>query len=235
MQTQAALDAGAAPRRADPYQNRTSLEFGFRRKRFAEVERLIGAALAERGRARIVDLGGTQAYWLIGEDFIRRNSHRLEIVLVNTEAEHAAGPGPFRHLQASATDPMLFAGERFDLVHSNSVVEHVGTWEDMRRFAANVRRLAPRYYVQTPNFWFPFEPHFRTLGFQYLPAWMRTWLVTRMPLGFFQRIPSWSEARDVIDHHRLLSARQMASLFPDAALRREKLAGFSKSLIAVRG
>lgn len=225
----------SVPRRADPYTNPLSREFGFRRRRFAQVERLIQAVLNERGRARILDLGGTESYWLIGEEFLRRNGHRLEIVLVNTEAQKPAATALFRHVQASASDPALFRGERFDLVHSNSVIEHVGDWEEMRLFAANTRRLADRYYVQTPNYWFPFEPHFRTVGFQYLPAALRTWMLTRMPLGFFRRVPVWEEAREVIDHNRLISARQVAALFPDAAISRERVFGLSKSIIAVRG
>jgi hypothetical protein len=61
----------------NPYTDRNSLEFQFRARRFAKVRALIEAALAERGEARILDLGGTETYWLIGEDFIRQNRDKL--------------------------------------------------------------------------------------------------------------------------------------------------------------
>lgn len=224
----------AQPAKPDPYANRESLEFGFRAKRFEHVRRLIESILAERGSCEILDLGGTETYWKIGEDFIKQNRARLSITLVNTEAETVADTGLFTAIQGSATDAGLFAGRRFDLVHSNSVVEHVGWWPDMCAFAANVRRLAPRYYVQTPNYWFPYEPHFRFPGFQYLPEWARRQLIMRFSLGFFRRIEDRDEARGIIDHHRLLSRRQMMRLFPDADVTFEKVMGLNKSILAMR-
>jgi hypothetical protein len=221
-------------RKADPYQNRSSLEFGFRSRRFAMVRRLIEKILAEKGRADILDLGGTEKYWLIGEDFVQANRHRLHFTVVNNEDQAVEKPDLFAFAFDSATDPDLLQGRSFDLVHSNSVVEHVGTWRDMQAFAANVRRLAPRYYVQTPNYWFGYEPHFRFPGFQYLPERARVELLMRFPLGFFRRIDDRAEAQDIVDHHRLLSARQMRSLFPDAAISHEKVLGLNKSIVAIR-
>jgi len=225
----------ALPVKADPYANRESLEFGFRAKRFEHVRRLIEAILTERGACEILDLGGTETYWKIGEEFVQRNRARLSITLVNTEAENVSDTELFTAIQGSATDPALFGGRSFDLVHSNSVVEHVGRWPDMCAFAANVRRLAPRYYVQTPNYWFPYEPHFRFPGFQYLPEWARREMIMRFSLGFFRRIEDRNEARNIIEHHRLLSKRQMARLFPDANVTFEKVMGLNKSILAVKG
>src|SRR5690606_28849589 len=128
----------------------------------------------------------------------------------------------------------LFAGRSFDLVHSNSVIEHVGSWREMELFAANTRQLAPRYYVQTPNYWFPYEPHFRVPGFQYLPAHMRIAMIMRRSLGFFHRINNRTEAESIIRHHQLISTRQMSKLFPDGELHHEKFAGMNKSIIAIR-
>lgn len=222
------------PAKSDPYQDSKSVEFGFRARRFQEVQRLIERVLAEKGHAEILDLGGTEKYWLIGEDFIHANRKRLRFTIVNNERQSVEKPDLFEFRFASATDPLLFRGRQFDLVHSNSVVEHVGAWRDMAMFAANVRRLAPRYYVQTPNYWFAYEPHFRFPGFQYLPERVRVEMLMRLSLGFFQRIEDRAEAEQVVHHHRLLSTRQMRALFPDASVSHEKVFGLNKSIIATR-
>lgn len=217
-----------------PYTDPGSLEFKFRSRRFAKIQNLMEKILAERGRCDIVDLGGTETYWLIGEDFIRRNRDRLHITLVNPEVEQLRDRDLFTFVACSATETDLLSGHHFDLVHSNSVIEHVGEWSDMEQFAANVRRLALRYYVQTPNYWFAYEPHFRFPGFQFLPERVRVELVMRYSLGFFPRYDDRATALDVIRHHRLLSTRQMAKLFPDASISHEKVFRLNKSILAIR-
>lgn len=219
--------------RNDPYTNKNSLEFGMRQRRFAAVQALIAAAIAEHGFCHILDLGGTETYWLIGRDFLEKNRGRLHVTIVNTEEQAVLDPGMFTFVKGSATDRGLFMGRVFDVVHSNSVIEHVGSWQDMQAFAGNVRRLGRRYYVQTPNYWFAYEPHFRFPGFQYLPAWMRVELIRHFALGFFPRIPDRDEARKVISEHCLISTRQMAKLFPDARIRHETFYGLNKSILAV--
>jgi hypothetical protein len=114
------------------------------------------------------------------------------------------------------------------------VIEHVGLWRDQHRMADEIRRLAPRYFVQTPNFWFPVEPHFRLPLIHWLPEPWRAAIVTRRACGFYPRARNHDEARHILDDARLLDAGAMAALFPDAAIERERFAGFTKSLIAVR-
>lgn len=220
--------------RPDPYKDRNSIEFGFRSRRFAMVQALIEKVLAEKGEATILDLGGRETYWRIGEEFVAANRDRLHFTLVNLEKDPVEDTVLFESLIGDATDPSLLAGRRFDIVHSNSVVEHVGEFPDMRRFAHTVRRMAPRYYVQTPNYWFPFEPHFRFPGFQYLPRALRIAMIRRFSLGFFPRIADAGDARDIIRHHHLIGTRQMRELFPDARIVHEKFMGLNKSLVAIR-
>ncbi|WP_244916201.1 class I SAM-dependent methyltransferase [Pseudaminobacter salicylatoxidans] len=218
----------------DPYTNRNSIEFKFRERRFATIRNILKSIIDEKGSASILDLGGTETYWNIGKEFIEANRNRLHITIVNTLEASTENGGIFTYHQMSATDPDLFKGQEFDFVHSNSVIEHVGAYADMQAFADNTRRLAPRYYVQTPNYWFPYEPHFRFPGFQYLPERVRCTLIMRYSLGFFRRIEDKAEAEDIIQHHRLLSSRQMAALFPDAAISHEKFAKLNKSIIAIK-
>lgn len=52
-----------------------------------------------------------------------------------------------------------FQDNEFDAVFSNSVIEHVGDYEAQRQMANEIMRVGKRYFVQTPNFYFPIEPH----------------------------------------------------------------------------
>lgn len=223
-----------APARSDPYLDPASREFGFRARRFRRVAAMIEATVNARGQCDILDLGGTETYWLIGRDLLAAHRGRIRVTLVNPEAEPARDPATFVSLDGDATAPDLLAAKRFDIVHSNSVIEHVGSDRAMQAFADNVRRLGRNYYVQTPNFWFPYEPHFRIPGFQYLPATVRREMLRRFRLGFFNPVPDRAEAQAVIDHHRLVTTAQMRAFFPDAAISHEMLFGLKKSILAIR-
>jgi hypothetical protein len=218
----------------DPYVNKKSVEFGFRAKRFQVIQSIIQEVLDEKGHCQVLDLGGSEKYWLIGEDFIKANRHRLHFTIINPELQESRDPALFTFSIGDATDSELFKGRKFDFVHSNSVIEHVGDMDAMRRFANNTRRLAKRYYMQTPNFWFPYEPHFRFPGFQWLPATVQAWLMTKMRLGFFAKQDSYSAAKWHVDSIRLLSVGDVKSLFPDAKVTKEMVYGMPKSIMAYR-
>ncbi|MEX6506010.1 class I SAM-dependent methyltransferase [Jiella sp. M17.18] len=217
----------------DPLSNPLSIERRFRARRFEHVRSLIEECLQQKERVEIVDLGGTEKYWLIAEDFLREQSGRVAITLVNNEPIDPPKSNIFTSLLGDACDPALFGDRRFDLVHSNSVIEHVGERERMAAFARNVRRMSDRYYVQTPNFWFPLEPHFRVVGFQWLPLPLRAMLMRQFNLGFFPRARTVEEAWNNVREIRLLDRRAVAELFPSAEIRIERVAGLAKSVMAI--
>lgn len=126
-----------------------------------------------------------------------------------------------------------FAPGTFDVVFSNSVIEHVGDWSAQRQFAREVRRLDAPYWVQTPNRNFPIEPHYLGIGVQWLP---------RSLAGPYARIASvrgWMPSPDetlddMLSSIRLLNAREVEELFPDGEIRRERFGPLVKSFTAVR-
>ena len=120
---------------------------------------------------------------------------------------------------------LQFADTEFDIAFSNSVIEHVPP-EFQASFAAEIGRVAKKYFVQTPNKYFPIEPHYQLPLFQFLPRRVRRALNRRFTLGWQPR-GQWEEIT-------LLSARDLQRLFPDAEIRRERVLGLTKSLIAVR-
>lgn len=103
-----------------------------------------------------------------------------------------------------------FADREFPVAFSDSVIEHVPP-RLRPAFAAEIARVSERYYVQTPNRWFPVTPGFRVPLVHLLPG--------RLGAG----------------QVRLLTARDLQRLFPDATIHRERVLGVTRSLMAVRG
>lgn len=210
-----------------------SLSARFRRARAARVVALIEKTFAERGQCRIADLGGEPTYWniLFDRAFLERN--RVHISLFNPQPFTVEDP-LFTAVVGDACDLHEHADNSFDLVHSNSVVEHVGDWVRMEAFALECRRLAPRYYVQTPYFWFPIEPHFSAPFFHWRSEQARARRLMKGPLGFSQKAPDIGAAMRDVQHARLLDKAQFRFLYPDARHVDETFVGLTKSLIAIR-
>jgi hypothetical protein len=107
-------------------------------------------------------------------------------------------------------------------------LEHVS---DPQTAAAEIRRVGRRYFVQTPDRGFPFEPHFLAPFIHYLPRPLRLWAAPLTPWALITR-PGPGGARAFVDGIRLMSAREFRALFPGGTLVRERFAGLSKSLVA---
>ena len=209
-----------------------SLAVRMRRARAARIVELITLIAAERGCCRILDLGGEPDYWrLFDRSFLEASN--VAITLVNPRAFSVDDP-MFEALEGDACALDGFADLAFDLVHSNSVVEHVGDWPRMEAFAGEARRLAPRYYVQTPYFWFPIEPHFSAPFFHWRSEQSRAGALLKRRHGFAERARDMGAAMRDVQHARLLDKRQFKFLFPDARHLDERFAGLTKSLIAIR-
>lgn len=205
----------------------------FRLKRFAIVKRMIDDIIAKNGACRIIDVGGEFDYWKQYLDHLQGLSIEVLICNINDRSEPFTDPR-FTSRWANACDLSFAATGSFDLAHSNSVIEHVGRWKEMRAMAEEVRRVAVAYYVQTPYFWFPMEPHYRTIGYQWLPEAWRARLLTHMPLGYFPKAADFNQAMDYVNDSILIDRLQMKTLFPDATHQNERAFGLTKSLIATR-
>ena len=128
-------------------------------------------------------------------------------------------------VQVADATKLPFADGEFPLAFSSSVIEHIPK-ELQQAFADEIRRVAKRYYVQTPNRYFPIEPHYQFPFFQFFPERLQRALNKRFTLGWRKK-GDWEEAN-------LLSAGDLRRLFPDGEIHREKLFGLTKSLMVVR-
>jgi hypothetical protein len=202
------------------------------------LRELISNIAEQKGAVRILDLGGSIEYWnRVGLDFLRINSAQIT-VLNHIEAELKAKDSDevlFTTTVGDACDLSMFETGSFDLVHSNSVIEHVGDWSRMRAFSEETRRVGMSYYAQTPYYWFPIDPHFyRAPMIHWLPRPWRAGILHRLPVARSGRIPTLDATYRILDHTRLLDRRQFEIAFPDAVISRERIFGFTKSLVAIR-
>lgn len=123
----------------------------------------------------------------------------------------------------------------YDLVHSNSVIEHVGNFESMKAFAGEVKRLAPSYYVQTPYFWFPIDPHFYKFPFfHWVPTPLQMELLRRFRIGHSAADSDIGVAMSKVESRSILTENQMRHLFADGNLRFEHFLLMRKSMIVTR-
>ena len=206
------------------------------RRRRSCVLRALIEEIAEKGQGvSIFDVGGRRSYWNIFDDeFLERCGVR--VTLVNREAPGVgANEGSFRFVTGDACRLEDIGEGEFDLAHSNSTIEHVGDWSRVQAFAAETRRVGKSYYVQTPYFWFPIEPHFLLPGFQFLPDGLRAKALVANLAPHKGKSPDIGHAMARVQGARLLDWTQMRFLFPDAEVKFEWVGPFAKSVIAVRG
>jgi hypothetical protein len=178
---------------------------------------------------RVLDLGGTSRSWE------KAPVHPNRLVVVNIEPDQS--DAPWIHCvrgDACAPSEEILRTE-FDLVFSNSLIEHVGGHYRRQQLAEVVHRTAEHYWVQTPYAYFPLEPHWLFPGFQFLPVRVKAavslrWRGGHMTLASKSYEQAVSDALSV----ELLSITDLRHYFPDAKIVRERFAGLVKSIVALR-
>ncbi len=180
---------------------------------------------------RVLDIGGTPDCWDLLEV-------RPRLVLLNTPraGEELAGAADW---VAGDGRRLPFADQSFDVVFSNSVIEHVGDRESQGRFAREVMRVGRACWVETPNRWFPVEQHLLTPLVHWLPRRWQQAIVPRWNVWSALTRVSADRREFYIQHYlsevRLLSAGEMRALFPKSRIIRERFCGATKSLVAASG
>lgn len=205
-----------------------SLATELRMKRFFMFKTLISLLPKP---LRILDLGGTQAFW---ESMGFTDEDNVKISILNLSKIEVTYPN-FDSLVGDARKMSDFKDKEFDIVFSNSVIEHVGDYSQQRQMAEEIKRIGKRYFIQTPNRYFLIEPHFLFPFFQFLPLSLQVFLVSHFNVGWYKKIPDIQEARLAVTSIRLLTEKELEGLFPGATIFKEKFLGMIKSFIIYAG
>jgi hypothetical protein len=203
------------------YQIIIPLQVLFRGSRMRRFVKLFGI----RNDMHIIDVGGRKCNWTLIDK-------QPDVTITNIEFD-SYEDGRFHYVRTNG-ERLPYNDNSFAVCYSNSVIEHVGDAKARQQFAAEIRRVAPRYYVQTPYKWFFFDPHTVGAFVHWLPKrWQRRLIRWCTPWGLIDR-PSQEKVDALIAEIDLLTEAEMRALFPDAQIIKERFLGFTKSLIAVR-
>lgn len=174
---------------------------------------------------KILDLGSGDGSYIAGIIPFRKNVFIADIdeeMLSRGRARYG-----FETVLLDESGLLPFEDNYFDIVHCNSVIEHVTidkkqqwslqsqkeftevAFERQKDFANEIRRVGKSYFVQTPNKNFIFESHTWLPLVQFLPRplliktikFLNKWWVKKTA-------PDWN----------LLTVKQMKELFPDAII-----------------
>nr|WP_231991706.1 class I SAM-dependent methyltransferase [Mycobacterium ulcerans] len=176
---------------------------------------------------RVLDLGGTPESWRLAP--VRPTA----VTTVNLLPIESQITGITAIQGDACLLPSTIANDHFDLVFSNSLLEHVGGHVRRQRLADNVHRLADRHWVQTPYRYFPIEPHWLFPGIQWLPYEARVQISMRWNCGYI-RTHTREEAQEQVDELDLIGIAQMRRYFPSSLIWYERFAGLIKSLVAIK-
>jgi hypothetical protein len=193
----------------------------FRPKRMRQLVLLFSVSK----NTTVLDVGGFYKNWSYLED-------TPQLTLINLGPRPELLPVEVKYVRGDARK-LPFADKSFDVVYSNSVIEHVGCRSDQEEMAKEMIRVGKGYYCQTPNYWFFVEPHFLAPIIHWLPIRIRGLFGKCFSLWGLVTKNSLQKSNELAKSIRLLKRYEMLRLFPDAQLINEFFLGFIKSFVAV--
>jgi len=200
----------------------------WRRRRFDLFLRLLRPSPSDQ----LLDVGGLPDFWTAYPQPVGRID-TVNVSDVKWPPEASTKHSIRTFVGDGCSLPM--PSQSYDIGFSNSVIEHVGSWDRQKRFASEIRRVANALWVQTPAFECPIEPHYLAPCIHYLPHSVQKRLLRWCtPWGWIEH-PNQKQIDDAVETTRLLSKAEMQLLFPDCEILIEYLMWFvPKSYIAIR-
>ena len=211
------------------YKNQKGIAYNFRKKRSLLIKKIIDSIFKKKNSVSIVDFGGTEIFWkIIGSEYLLEKN--VKITLVNLEDYEVRNKEIFNFIKKDATC-IDCKDNQYDFSFSNSVIEHLRDYEKMFDFGKEMKRVAEIFYCQTPNFWFPIEPHFFFPCFHFFPDPFKMKLVKNFSLGHYNKAKNDEEAIRIINDAKLLTKEMLMSFFGEGQILKEKFFFLNKSLI----
>lgn len=193
-------------------------------------------------KTKILDLGGGNG------EYIRCLTKRkywgnITVADIDTRLLEEAKASGLKIFQLKESDRLPFKDKSFDIVFCNSVLEHITVskkdiWnykdgekffeESFKKqtwFANEIRRIGNKYFIQTPNRFFPIESHTWFPFIQFFPRDIQIRLIRLLNKFWLKKTkPDWN----------LLSYKELRVLFPNAQIYKERVMGIVKSFMVIK-
>jgi len=205
-------------------EDRDSLGNKFRNNRFNFFFKKINSI---KKPINILDLGGKINYW---ENRGLAGNSDFRITILNLELE-ISNYLNIKNVMGNACDLNEYDDNSFDIVHSNSVIEHLNNFENQKQMALEAQRVGVKHIIQTPNKFFFIEPHYLIPFFQYLPKDFQFQILTKTKIS---RLKKWDKkfAKQYTEEIRLISFSEFKKIFPNSKIYFEKFLWMNKSFTA---
>ncbi|MFZ1323246.1 MAG: class I SAM-dependent methyltransferase [Ignavibacteria bacterium] len=177
---------------------------------------------------KILDLGGSEYFW---RNLNLINLDDIQILLVNTEFQNVENFSNINFINKDVKDLSEYSDKEFDVVHSNSLIEHLNTFDEQKKLAAEIQRIGKHYFLQTPNYYFPLEPHFLYPFFQFFSHKKKTELIQKKDMGWYKKQENLDDAEALADSIRLMKKSELKNIFKNSKIHSEKYFLFTKSFI----
>jgi ubiquinone/menaquinone biosynthesis C-methylase UbiE len=210
---------------ARDFTNKKSMAHSFRKKRMRMFFDLLGKNFSDKN-IKILDVGGSIEFW---ETFLPEDWKNAEITILNLSLpkEKSQKLTNLHCVCGNAISMPEFQDKQFDVVFSNSVIEHVGTLRHQKMMADEMKRVGKFCFLQTPNRYFPIETHFSNVPFfRFFPEFIQLFILKIESPG-----RSNENLRFYLDSVRLLNFAELVLLFPGWTIKRERFFCFTKSFI----
>ena len=122
--------------------------------------------------------------------------------------------------------------KHFDVVYGNAVIEHVGDFEKQKRMAAEIMRVGKKWFITTPNRWYPLEFHLRLPFVTWLPGNSYLWLGRLVSYNHVKKKYMSGIRYDTL---RLMTAKELKHCFPRSRIIKQRVTFMAETLIVVGG
>jgi SAM-dependent methyltransferase len=162
--------------------------------------------MAPSASTSILDVGVTPDQSAADSNFFEKwYPHPARITATSIEdASHLAALHPGLTFVQTSGDGLPFDDGQFDIAFSTAVIEHVGDRERQRQFLAELLRVSKRFFITTPNRWYPIELHTYVPCLHWLPQDRHQQALRRLGKE------SWATTENL----NLLDQRELRALFP---------------------